>query len=88
MDTGLESLESGLPRFEDDIADEFSSDLDSEMPRDISETFAGDAAFGALAEDRDDDMTEDDLSEELGTEKYFGDDADDGLEDDDLRRQW
>jgi len=56
------------------------------VAKDITEAFDGDADFGAL--ERDDDMAEDDLPEELGTEKFFRDDADTGLEDDDLSGRW
>ena len=90
VDVGSEAMESGLPGFEDEIAEEFPPDLDDDMPKDIAEAFDGETGFGALTEDRDNEVTEDDLSEELGTEKYFRDDADTdaNLEEDDLSSRW
>ena len=85
-DADLDSLESGLSGFEDETAEEFSSDLDDDVSGDISRDFDDDAGFGTLAEDRDDDLTED-LSEELEAEKYFRE-AETGLDDDDLPRGW
>ena len=90
VDVGPEAMESGLPGFEDDIAEEFSPDLDDDMSKDIAEAFDGGTGFGAMTEDRENEVTEDDLPEELGTEKYFRDDADadTDLEDDNLPRRW
>ncbi len=88
VDVGPETLESGLPGFEDDIGEEFSSDLDDDMSKDITEAFDDESGFGAMTEDSDDEVTEDDLPEELGTEKYFREDADADTEEDDRSGRW